>query len=205
MRACGISLYRTALPMVVVRARRQRAAVRHGRARARDREPARRSAEAPDPHRLAADLRRAQSQVDRRQRRRGLSLPVLRSAQARAEQPRRSSSSIRRRTRCKSRMFVQRATYDAGSRAGRARRPKWRLEQGWSREFDPKTQVSTFKPFENTTAPLRAGRLFRHRGARARADELRAAARLHHASCAPAATTCSSTRSACIARSPSRS
>ena len=41
-----------------VRARRQRGPVRHGRARAGHRQPARRAAEAPDPHRVAADLRR---------------------------------------------------------------------------------------------------------------------------------------------------
>ena len=70
-----------------VRAGRQRDPVRHGRARAGHGQSAGRSAEAHHPHRLAADLRRAQSQVDRRQQRRGLSLPVLRSAQSRAEQP----------------------------------------------------------------------------------------------------------------------
>ena len=53
MRACGVSLYRTAVPMLVVRAGRQRRPVRHGGTRAGARQSARRSAEAPDSRRLA--------------------------------------------------------------------------------------------------------------------------------------------------------
>ena len=100
MRACGISLYRTALPLVVVRA----AAPARCCSRIEERVLAAANRRAERLKHIirtgiAADLRRAQPQVDRRRRRRDLSLPVLRPAQARAERPRRSSSSIRRRTR----------------------------------------------------------------------------------------------------------
>ena len=119
-----------------VRARRQRGAVRHGRTRARHGQPARRSAEAHHSHRLAANLRRAQPQVDRRQQRRGVSLPVLRSAQPRAEQPvgvRVRSEDARAHSRACS---CSKATYDRRSTPAGGEAPKWALDQGWSREFD---------------------------------------------------------------------
>ena len=205
MRACGISLYRTALPMVAFALAAQRGAVRHGRARARHREPARRSAEAPHPHRLAADLRRAQSQVDRRQQRRGLSLPVLRSAQSRAEQP------VGLRVRpADARAQVAACSCSARPTIPRSRPqgevPKWCARSGLDariRSEDAGRAASS--AFEQHRRALRGRRLFRHRGARARADELRAAAQLHHRAARRAATTCSITRSACTARSRSRS
>jgi LPS export ABC transporter permease LptG len=51
----------------------------------------------------------------------------------------------------KSRMFVQKATYDPDREAA-GEQPKWIMSQGWKREFDPKTQVASFEKFENTGA-----------------------------------------------------
>lgn len=47
----------------------------------------------------------------------------------------------------KSRRFVQRATY-----APTGGNPQWNLDIGWERDFDPTTKVSSFKRFENATA-----------------------------------------------------
>ncbi len=128
MRACGISLYRTALPMVAFalvasvmlfgmeervlatanqRADRLKHLIRTG---------------------SAADLRRAQSQVDRRQQRRGLSLPVLRPAQPRAEQPvglRVRSADPRAQV---AHVRAASATYDP-DRAPQGEVPKWALDR----------------------------------------------------------------------------
>jgi LPS export ABC transporter permease LptG len=59
----------------------------------------------------------------------------------------------------KSRTFVRRATYSpVPSRDGET--PLWELDLGWAREFDPKTQISSFKTFERTTARFEAADYF---------------------------------------------
>ena len=82
MRACGVSLYRTAAPMVAFALVASADPVRHGGTRAGGRQSPRRSAEAPDSRRVGADLRRPEPQVDRRPRRRGVPLSVLQPADA---------------------------------------------------------------------------------------------------------------------------
>ena len=59
----------------------------------------------------------------------------------------------------KSRMFVQKATYDPDREAG-GEQPKWLMNNGWKREFDPKTQVASFEKFENTGARFEAADYF---------------------------------------------
>ena len=59
----------------------------------------------------------------------------------------------------KSRMFVQRATYDP-DRESQGEVPKWGLHQGWKREFGPKTQVSSFKTFDSVGARFEAADYF---------------------------------------------
>jgi LPS export ABC transporter permease LptF len=76
----------------------------------------------------------------------------------------------------KSRQFVQKATY-APVKTGSVETPQWTLDRGWSREFDPKSGFYTFTPFEN--GAIRGRRLFRDRGPRTGLDELRPAARIH--------------------------
>jgi LPS export ABC transporter permease LptG/LPS export ABC transporter permease LptF len=58
-----------------------------------------------------------------------------------------------------SRTFVQRATYAPVAGPG-GETPQWKLDLGWRREFDPKTQAITYKPFENTTARLEPANYF---------------------------------------------
>jgi LPS export ABC transporter permease LptG/LPS export ABC transporter permease LptF len=53
----------------------------------------------------------------------------------------------------KSRMFVKSAKY-APVQSPSGPVPTWWLESGWSRQFNLSTQVSDYKTFENTTAPL---------------------------------------------------
>jgi LPS export ABC transporter permease LptF/LPS export ABC transporter permease LptG len=60
----------------------------------------------------------------------------------------------------KSRTFVQSAKYDPERDAGRET-PKWLLDRGWKREFDPKTPTnSTFTPFANIGARFEAADYF---------------------------------------------
>jgi LPS export ABC transporter permease LptF/LPS export ABC transporter permease LptG len=59
----------------------------------------------------------------------------------------------------KSRMFVNRATYDP-DREPQGEIPKWALDRGWKREFDPKTQANTFKPFDHVGARFEAADYF---------------------------------------------
>jgi LPS export ABC transporter permease LptG/LPS export ABC transporter permease LptF len=59
----------------------------------------------------------------------------------------------------KSRTFVQRATYDPEREAGREV-PKWALDRGWRRAFDPATQANTFTAFDNTAARFEAADYF---------------------------------------------
>ena len=59
----------------------------------------------------------------------------------------------------RSRMFVQRAKY-APKPTPTGTQPEWWLDAGWSREFDGKAGVRNFKSFENTTAPFEAADYF---------------------------------------------
>ena len=79
-----------------------------------------------------------------------------------------------------SRMFVRKATYDPDRTERGAEEPKWALSDGWKREFDPKASASSFTSLRPRRRTLRVRRVFRDRGARARAHELRAVAQLHH-------------------------
>jgi LPS export ABC transporter permease LptG/LPS export ABC transporter permease LptF len=53
----------------------------------------------------------------------------------------------------KSRTFVQRARYEPVA-AAVGETSSWLFEKGWSREFNPATQVSGFATFDQRTAPL---------------------------------------------------
>ena len=59
----------------------------------------------------------------------------------------------------KSRMFVNRATYDP-DREPQGEIPKWALDRGWKREFDPKTQANTFTAFDHVGARFEAADYF---------------------------------------------
>jgi LPS export ABC transporter permease LptF/LPS export ABC transporter permease LptG len=59
----------------------------------------------------------------------------------------------------KSRMFVQKATYDP-DREANVEQPKWLMSSGWKRNFDPKTQVASFEKFANTGARFEAADYF---------------------------------------------
>jgi LPS export ABC transporter permease LptG/LPS export ABC transporter permease LptF len=59
----------------------------------------------------------------------------------------------------KSRMFVKNARY-APVPGPSGETPTWWLDAGWLREFNPSTQVSNFKTFENTTAALEPAEYF---------------------------------------------
>ena len=78
MRACGISIYRTALPLMVFAATGQRGALRLRGADPGGHQPPRRFPPARHPRRECADIRCSESQVAARPGRRGLSLSVLR-------------------------------------------------------------------------------------------------------------------------------
>ena len=60
----------------------------------------------------------------------------------------------------KSRTFVQKATYDPDLTEDGAEDPKWHLNEGWKREFDPTTQVSSFTRFDNLGAKFEAADYF---------------------------------------------
>ncbi|HUQ87928.1 MAG TPA: LPS export ABC transporter permease LptF [Vicinamibacterales bacterium] len=59
----------------------------------------------------------------------------------------------------KSRMFVNRATYDP-DREPQGEVPKWALDRGWKREFDPNAPVNTFKAFDHIGARFEAADYF---------------------------------------------
>jgi len=59
----------------------------------------------------------------------------------------------------RARMFVQRAKY-APRPTPAGPQPEWWLDAGWSREFEGKAGVRNFKSFENTTAPFEAADYF---------------------------------------------
>ena len=80
MQACGISLYRVAVPLVAAGDGGQRRDVPPAGARAALLEPPRAGDAARDPRRHAAHLRRRQPEVAGRARRQHLQLHVLRSS-----------------------------------------------------------------------------------------------------------------------------
>ena len=53
----------------------------------------------------------------------------------------------------KSRTFVQRARYEPVA-AAVGETSNWLFEKGWSRDFNPAAQVSSFATFDQRTAPL---------------------------------------------------
>ena len=59
----------------------------------------------------------------------------------------------------KSRMFVQKATYDP-DREPAGEVPKWMIASGWKRQFDPKTQVSSFETLDHVGARFEAADYF---------------------------------------------
>ena len=59
-----------------------------------------------------------------------------------------------------SRMFVRKAAYDPDRTAGGREEPKWALSEGWKREFDPKTTVSSFNRFDQIGARFEAADYF---------------------------------------------
>ncbi len=59
----------------------------------------------------------------------------------------------------KSRLFVQRAKYDPEI-TPQGEEPKWLLEQGWKREFDAKTQGASFTPIDNLGARFESADYF---------------------------------------------
>ena len=199
MRACGVSLYRTAAPMLVFALVASAVPLRHGGTGAGAREPPRRSAEAPDSRRVGPDLRRPQPQVDRGPQRRGLPLPVLQS-RARRELNGLSVFEFDPKT---ARADPSRVCRSGPSTSpGRPKVPEWQLsrglERGSSAARHPRRPSS-----RSQTGRWPAGdrRLFRHGGARAPAHDLSAARIATSTSCGRAAMTCSSTRSSCTGRS----
>ena len=58
-----------------------------------------------------------------------------------------------------SRMFVQKATYDPDREPG-GEVPKWMISSGWKRQFDPKTQVSSFETLDHVGARFEAADYF---------------------------------------------
>jgi len=59
----------------------------------------------------------------------------------------------------RSRIFAAKATYaPAAGAAGTI--PQWRLEQGWSREFGPRSQEKKFSQFADRTVPLEPAEYF---------------------------------------------
>ena len=59
----------------------------------------------------------------------------------------------------RSRVFAAKAVYaPAAGPTGQV--PQWRLEQGWSREFGPRSQVKEFSQFTDRLAPLEAADYF---------------------------------------------
>ena len=59
----------------------------------------------------------------------------------------------------RSRMFAAKASYaPAAGPAGTI--PQWRLQQGWSREFGPRSQVKEFSQFADRTVPLEPAEYF---------------------------------------------
>ncbi len=94
MKACGISLYRVALPMLVGGADRGQRAVRARGKRARTVQSPRRCDPSRHARRLAADVRRPHPPLGGRQRGRDLPLQLLRPPRAPVSRRCRSTSSI---------------------------------------------------------------------------------------------------------------
>ena len=147
MRACGISLYRTARAAARVAAIGASAVLfaleeQLLGAGQPPRQPAGPSDSRPEP----ADLRRPQPQVAHRRRRRALPLPVLQPARARAERPHRAATSPTRRS---DRVAVARLARSRRRPAPVATGARGRRASGWTRTFDatiggaPSSRAST--------------------------------------------------------------
>jgi LPS export ABC transporter permease LptF/LPS export ABC transporter permease LptG len=59
-----------------------------------------------------------------------------------------------------SRMFVRKATYDPDRTDHGDEEPKWALSEGWKRDFDPKTTVSSFSRFDHIGARFESAEYF---------------------------------------------
>ena len=89
----------------------------------------------------------------------------------------------------------------------------WTARAGWTREFSTakptrrraERPVVKYAPFDRAFDHARAAGLFQDRRARGRSDDLQRAEAVHRRSCRPAAITSCPTWCSCSARSPSRS
>jgi len=59
-----------------------------------------------------------------------------------------------------SRMFVRKATYDPDRADGGGEEPKWALSEGWKRDFNPKTMDNNFHPFDHIGARFEPAQYF---------------------------------------------
>jgi lipopolysaccharide export LptBFGC system permease protein LptF len=57
-------------------------------------------------------------------------------------------------------MFVRKATYDPDRTDHGDEEPKWALSEGWKRDFDPKTTVSSFSRFDHIGARFESAEYF---------------------------------------------
>ena len=176
MQACGISLYRVAVPMVLL------AIVASGsmfllQDRVLPYSNRTRAGAAPrDPRRHAADLRRHQPEVADGARRQHLQLHVLRSAAPRAQRP------VDLRVRQDARRSRDGASMSGGRASCRHRGQTWRSANGWVREFTKGTDLKTFVTFPARDLALEAPEYFATEVGRARPDDVRAAQALHRGS-----------------------
>ena len=152
MRACGISLYRTALPMVIFSL--AASAVLFGM---EERVLATANQRADQlNYRIRTGATKAIGVLDRKWLV-GTNGEVYHYQSYNARDRELNSLSVftfdPQTHQVKSRMFVKNAKYaPVPSPSGPT--PVWWLDSGWSREFNLSTQVSSYKTFENTTAPL---------------------------------------------------
>ena len=177
MRACGISLYRTAVPLLVFALAASAVLFAFEE---RVLAPSNRRAGQLN-HIIRGGAPQTFDVLNRKwlagTRRRDLSLPVLQSAQ----QELNGLSVFRfdaaaRDARASARMPRAPAT----RRAGRMTAPRGRSAAAGCAS-SPAGEVTRYEPFDTARAPLEPPDYFVHRGAGARAHELHAAARLHRA------------------------
>ncbi len=147
MKACGISLYRIALPMVVCAVGGGGGAVRARGKHPGTGEPARGSAERRHP-RPPHGQRRDQPPMGGRLPRRDLSLQLHRSRRRGGCSACRSTSS--RRAWSGSRAARSRS----GPRPCRPQGPVWRLEEGWTRAFSTTGAAEAFSAFQTADRTL---------------------------------------------------